>query len=597
LSRPSASALQLRRAREQALADDSSEPDPTSALRAEIQASWQRSRSLHVDSDHLEPDYVEHFDLDSLLIRSAGPVLEHLKTELAGEPIGVLLTDSNGTVLQRHCEDAELLRHLDAALLAPGFVYAESSVGTNGIGTAIEIRNPTMVIGNEHYAEELTPFACAAAPIHHPITGAFLGVIDFTATAPHGNPLLLTFAKSTSRRVHEELLEQSNASELALMRDYLAACHHTGGAVLALSGDLVMMNAQTQRNFDSADQTALLAQLSDVAGTQDARTLLADLPSGVTARLDYRPAFASGGFAGGVLRVQSPIHASRRPSAIRPQTAALPGVVGLSPAWQQAARGVRDSQLRGEWLVLEGEPGVGKLTLLQGAHQAANARAHFRVLDEHDAARGEDWLDVVAEELAADGGTLVLRHVDLLPPELVDHLADMLLQHSAVDAATGPWVTLTMSGLARNPQVDAQILPHFPHTLSVPPLRHHMEDLVQLVPHLLGRISRGQQLSVATGVLNHLKKLPWPGNVEQLRQVLTKTVKVRRSGVIQLDDLPPECRAVTRRQLSTLESLERDAVVDALITHAGNKDRAALALGVSRATIYRKIRDYGITLD
>jgi transcriptional regulator of acetoin/glycerol metabolism len=570
--------------------------DQLGALRDEIQASWLRSRRLHVDTDRLTPAHTALVDSETLLQRSAGPVLEHLKVELAGEPVGILLTDAAGTVLQRHCQDAELLRQMDAALLAPGFVYSESSVGTNGIGTAIEVRHPTMVIGEEHYTDSLTRFACAASPIYHPITNAFLGVIDFTATAPHASPLLLSFARSTSQRVHEAMLAQSSAPELALMRDYLSACHHSGGAVLALSGDLVMMNAQTQLSFDAADQAALLARLSDVAGARSTISLLADLPSGTTARLEYRPAFANEDLAGGVFRVQARTGGGDRPRPVRHPTAVLPGVVGLSPTWQQVCRAVRDSRVRGEWLVLEGEPGVGKLTLLQGAQKAADPRARFRVLDEHDAASPEAWLDAVAEELESDGGSLVLRHVDLLDAELVDALTEMLLQHSGVDAGRGPWVAMTMSGADHDGRVESQLLPHFPHTVVVPALRHHIEDVTHLVPPLRSRVSHGQELSVTPAVLNHLMKLPWHGNVEQLRAVLVRTAKVRRSGVVVLDDLPAECRAVARRRLSTMESLERDALVTALVAHGGRKERAAEALGLSRATVYRKIKDYGITV-
>ncbi len=570
--------------------------DQLGVLREEIQASWLRSRHLRVDSDRLTPAHAGQIDPETLLGRSAGPVLERLSVELAGEPVGILLTDASGTVLQRYCEDAELLRQMDAALLAPGFVYAESSVGTNGIGTAIEVRHPTMVTGEEHYADSLTRFACAASPIYHPVTNAFLGVIDFTATAPHASPLLLSFARSTSQRVHEAMLAQSSASELALMRDYLSACHHSGGAVLALGDEMIMMNAQTQLSFDAADQAALLAKLGDVAGARSPTSLLADLPSGTTARLEYRPAFANDTLAGGVFRVHARPEPSPRPRAVRHPTAVLPGVVGLSPIWQQTCRAVRDSRRRGEWLVLEGEPGVGKLTLLEGAQKAADPRARFRVLDEDDAASPERWIEAVTEELESDGGSLVLRHVDLLPPELVDALTEMLLQHSSVDAGTGPWVALTMSGSEHDGKVESQLLPHFPHTVVVPALRHHIEDVTHLVPHLLSRTSRRQELGVTPGVLNHLMKLPWPGNVEQLRQVLVKTAKVRRSGVVVLDDLPAECRAITRRRLSPMESLERDALIAALVAHGGRKERAAAALGLSRATVYRKIKDYGITV-
>jgi transcriptional regulator of acetoin/glycerol metabolism len=89
-------------------------------------------------------------------------------------------------------------------------------------------------------------------------------------------------------------------------------------------------------------------------------------------------------------------------------------------------------------------------------------------------------------------------------------------------------------------------------------------------------------------------RLPWAGNVTHLRSVLAAVARRRRSGVVELDDLPAECLATTRRQLTPIEALERDAIVDALSAHGGDKLTAATALGMSRATIYRKIRDYGI---
>jgi len=94
--------------------------------------------------------------------------------------------------------------------------------------------------------------------------------------------------------------------------------------------------------------------------------------------------------------------------------------------------------------------------------------------------------------------------------------------------------------------------------------------------------------------MRQLSKLPWPGNVTQLRRVLAETVTRQRSGLISTDKLPPECRAVTRRILTQIEALERDAIVRSLEENGGNKLNAAAALGISRATIYRKIKDYGI---
>jgi transcriptional regulator of acetoin/glycerol metabolism len=78
--------------------------------------------------------------------------------------------------------------------------------------------------------------------------------------------------------------------------------------------------------------------------------------------------------------------------------------------------------------------------------------------------------------------------------------------------------------------------------------------------------------------------------------VLRKIVARRRTGVVEPRDLPPECWSATKRVLTRLESLECDAIVEALLDTAGSKGEAARRLSVSRATIYRKIRDYGISI-
>jgi transcriptional regulator of acetoin/glycerol metabolism len=77
--------------------------------------------------------------------------------------------------------------------------------------------------------------------------------------------------------------------------------------------------------------------------------------------------------------------------------------------------------------------------------------------------------------------------------------------------------------------------------------------------------------------------------------VLAEVVSHRRTGLVTAADLPPETRSAVRRRLSTLESLERDAIVRSLTAHAGSKPLASAELGMSRSSIYRKIRDYGIT--
>lgn len=95
-------------------------------------------------------------------------------------------------------------------------------------------------------------------------------------------------------------------------------------------------------------------------------------------------------------------------------------------------------------------------------------------------------------------------------------------------------------------------------------LRHRIEDIEVLVPFLLRELTSGADVRLAADVMRQLSKLPWPGNVAQLRRVVAETVARQRSGVIGADKLPPECRSLAKRKLTQIEALERDAIVPRL---------------------------------
>lgn len=153
------------------------------------------------------------------------------------------------------------------------------------------------------------------------------------------------------------------------------------------------------------------------------------------------------------------------------------------------------------------------------------------------------------------------------------------------------WIAATTSTERNSPLVDMLVFPFFTHTVTVPALRHRIEDLEELVPMLLNELTRGE-VRMDGEAMRQLSELSWPGNVAQLRRVLAETVTRQRTGVIGVDKLPAECRSLTRRRLTRLEALERDPIVRSLSENDGSKADAADALGMSRATIYRKIKDF-----
>ncbi len=562
-------------------------------VRDTILASWWRSRRWKVAADRIDLTYTGDPDLDTPLTRSAMPVLRHLRDHLEGQPISVILTDAAGVVLTRLVADHDLDRHLDSVQLSPGFSYAEESVGTNGIGTALEGGRPMHVFGHEHYAENLEDLACAGVPIRHPISGKTLGAVDLTCWRKDADPLLITLAKTTADQITQALLTDSNAREFELLQEYLRACRHSAGIVLALNHDVVMMNEYARQALDPGDQVVLLGQATEALAGRHSAAVELELPTGARARMYCRPLRGEDRLAGGVVHVKLVEPGARLAGQTGPQTRMiLPGLVGSGPLWLRGCHQVEAVYDSGEWLALEGEPGIGKLAVARAVHQRRNPAGRLHVLDAADAA-DQDWQVTARRELLDGEGTLIIRHVDRLSPKRLHALSAALQETRTAGRQDTLWVAVTLAhGPARGDL--AELLRFFPSTVELPPLRHRIEDLHDLVPFLLAKLNQHPRLTCSPEAMQILLRSSWPGNTEQLWQVLRRVVQHRRTGTIRPADLPPECWTVSRRLLSPLESMERDAIVQSLLDSGGNKGKAAVSLGMSRATIYRKIHEYGI---
>jgi transcriptional regulator of acetoin/glycerol metabolism len=565
-------------------------------VREPILASWWRSRDWKVAADRVELSYVRDPNLDTALTRNAVPVLRNLHEHLGGQPISVILTDAAGVVLSRMTADRDLERRLDSVQLAPGFSYAEERVGTNGIGTALEGGQPAHVFGHEHYAEDLEIFGCAGVPINDPLTGKLLGVVDLTCWRKDADALLVALAKTTADQITSALLNDSTARESRLLQEYLRACRHTSGIVLAVSSDMVMMNDSARQVLDPGDQAAVLGHAAEVLASRRSGAVTVTLPTGTRARVHCRPLSPDGPSSDGVVHVKLIEHAAARhvADAGPKKPMFLPGLVGSAPLWLRGCSQVEAVYHSREWLALEGEPGVGKLAVLRAVQQRHDPAGRLSVLDAADAAE-HDWLVQARRELLESHGTVVLRHINQLGARQLNALS-CALQEAGADGRQGPVRVVVTLSRKRGDADLTKVLRHFPSSVELAPLRHHIEDLHELVPFFLAKLSQQARLTCSPEAMKLLLRSRWPGNIEQLWDVLRRVARHRRSGTIQPDDLPPECWTVSRRLLSPLESMERDAIVQGLLAYRGNKARTAESLGMSRATIYRKIHEYGIVV-
>ena len=132
----------------------------------------------------------------------------------------------------------------------------------------------------------------------------------------------------------------------------------------------------------------------------------------------------------------------------------------------------------------------------------------------------------------------------------------------------------------------------------LPPLRERTDKLA-LINRLLEQEARNSRVSVgiAPSALQLLLGYAWPGNVRQLRHVLAYACAVCEGGTVQVADLPVEVRGEqVAAPTEDRASPERQVVLDALIRHRWKPLPTAQALGISRATLYRRVNQLGIDM-
>lgn len=475
-------------------------PDAPVRLSDRLVASWQRSEDYGVPLEGIDPSFVGTFDDESLFFECGREVLSGLHKTLVNEPVSLMLTDADGLVLNRLSGDTALLRALDAVHLAPGFAYAERTVGTNGLGLAIADRVPTVVRAEEHYALSLCTYTCAAVPVLDPRTGELEGCVNLTTWSAQSSDLLLALAQSAA----------SNTTALMLAR------------------------SRGQRP---------------------------------------RPAQR-----GEVFRVETP--------RLEPGSGTL---TTLGPAWTDALARAGASSADGRIVAAVGEDGTGRATLLAQALRQQYPRERILAASPPAPQDSEAWIGLWTPELGKPETGILVRDVDRLPAWVAEHIRDLVLK-ARVRAPSGEGVPfcVTATSFETIPPALAALVEA---VVAVPPLRERPEDIMPLAHHIARRV-RGRDVSISGAAETALRGCGWPGNVRQLTEEVTRAAG--HGDALDVRHLSADVLSGSTRRLSRIEAFERDEIVRVLTRHGISMQEAGDELGMSRATVYRKIAQYDI---
>ncbi|GAA2431630.1 SpoIIE family protein phosphatase [Streptomyces macrosporus] len=382
---------------------DRNERSPDAEVRAEILASWRRSRLLGIDRENTTLPVESDLDPDSRLLRAAAPVLEHLYERFSGMPVTVVLADARAHIVDRR-GDPKGLDLMDAASLVPGANVDERFMGTSSVSMVLSTRAPFVVIGQEHFLHRLQALTCMAAPVCDPIGGAVQGAINLSVPRDQADPGMALVLQEAADRVGERLLELSTVRERELMASFLRDRERGGHARLDLGSGQPVHPGGKAPPLTRQERLTLLENATELISSGNRSFAEVKLAGDRTATLRCRP-LHHGDTEGAAVEVSfAPMDDTAVPAppatATAPNGRRVPLLRPSSPAESPAERPrkarsgpVEPADHPDAWLLLVGEPSVGRL--------AVEARRRLSLLNDAGARVGTT-LDMrrTAEELS-----------------------------------------------------------------------------------------------------------------------------------------------------------------------------------------------------
>jgi transcriptional regulator of acetoin/glycerol metabolism len=600
---------------------------PAGGVRAEVLASWQRSRRHDVDPGRLTARFAGHPAVPVLAAACAEDVFDDFFKVNGEAEASLVMVDAAGVIRVRRDGEGPLAHLLDGVLLVPGYDYSERAVGTTAASVALHERAGIVVRGPEHYHAQLTFLSGAAAPLADPHRGTACGAVMVLSHQSGETALQLPLARMLAQRITGRMADEPHRRSRVILERFSRCSERDGEWALATNGDWVLTSASARR-LEAAD----LRVLSDLtlAGltVQDFAARHVDLPSGSCAEIATEGVYLVGELIGCVLTgaPRSSEPPAGLPEAVRRQGSHVAPTVrrdyaedlrrpdrmrrihaeaqiranqDLMTPFLRARQEVAVSIRQGRNHLLIGEPGVGKRTLVIA--QFRQAFAHGRIVTVSCAAladgSGTAREDPVASLLHSNDDRprlLLLRGMDGLTP----------LGARALDESLRPLVALPAPPLVfacvDTPAVDATrpyglLLRHFHQITRVPALRYRNDEIGDIALSILRELAVRRSLRLSLQVIRVLEGYAWPGNISELQDVLRYVVARKPVGEIQPPDLPRLCFQREPRKMSMLEAAQCDAIIHALYESRGNRYKAAAMLGIARSSLYRKIDAFGIS--
>jgi transcriptional regulator of acetoin/glycerol metabolism len=523
------------------------------------------------------------------------PYMQSIHEHLKGRGFIVVLTNAEGHILHV-VGDRNMRSVAETVAVVPGGCFLESVQGTTSPGICIEQKIPIQVRMHEHFCRLFHSWCCTAAPIFDQ-SGNFVGSLDVSNLDPKRHPAyLMDFITMTSRTIGLELSYRMLQSDMrSAYRQFQSRRPEPvivtdAGPVPPRFGPGPACGSTFGWNAPSSVSGACSAPLQD-----------RDVPPGRT----VRPA--------------KPQITAREDGGVR---YSFENFVHASLSMKEVVREARRLVLSDMNIFISGESGTGKEVLAQAIH-AASPRREGPFVAVNCAGLPSELIQselfgyvegaFTGARRKGRAGKFEQAHVGTL---FLDEVGDMPLEAQANLLRVLQERYIVRLGCSRQVPVDVRVISATNKDLSVeidssrfrrdlyyrlvvvdleiPPLRERGSDLWMLLEHFSRRLAGlpgNEPLTFSTDVRQVLMEHAWPGNVRELENFVRYVSAKTQDGHVRMEDLPKGIqRSGCEKPSVCVDSSKRRMLMDALHANNYNLSRTAEALGISRSTLYRRMK-------
>lgn len=617
-------------------------------VRKIIYESWLRCFKMGVDRKNgtgkiISTQQMEKHLFDNReLITVSKPIMQNIYSIVAGSGFSIILTNNEGCLLEV-IGDKEIMEKANELNFIKGAIWTEEAVGTNAIGTCLYLNSPIQTIGEEHFCVNHHSWSCSAAPINDE-HGNLLGCLNMSGSKEKahihtlGMVLTATFSiekqlalgrstnliNATFQSIHDGMLildENNNINKINT-----TACeilNYTKGELLGDNINTIVNNVDFLRDINDRRKSYQDYDFNFYSKNQEI----------IKCSLKAVPIEVNKMTIGVVItfRKSSDLHKVANKVAGYKAVYKFEDIVTINAEMKKVIEYAKKAALTNCSILICGESGTGKELFAQSIHNySSRAREPFIAVNcasiprelmeselfgyEKGAFTGAAKHGRAGKFELADGGTIFLDEIGELPLDMQSKLLRVLDNKKIVRIGGNYEKKLDIRVIAAtNRDLEKEITNHsFREDLyyrlnvmniNLIPLSKRKEDIEFLTRHFINRLNKelGQQKVPDTMFVKSLMNLEWRGNIRELQNIVERSYYLcdgnllcenHISGDLILqsnsEDISPE--------IMSINTVEKNNIINALILCNGDVLNAAKTLDISRATIYRKIKKYNIKI-